>query len=92
MESKSGLKSIIPGKKEIGLMVLRGFGLFLTVSGMAGIALVVGPLNHVVTDLTFTPVFESKVYAFLLCLLMAVIGGAIDFLTNEGLKAIERQR
>jgi hypothetical protein len=92
MESESGLKSIVPGKKAIGLMVLRGFGLFLTVSGMAGIALVVGPLNHVVTDLTFTPVFESKVYAFLLCLLMAVIGGAIDFLTNEGLKAIERQR
>jgi hypothetical protein len=92
MESKAGLQSIIPGKKAIGLMVLRGFGLFLTVSGMAGITLVAGPLNHVLTDLTFTPVFESKVYAFLLCLLMAVIGGAIDFFTNEGLKAIEMQR
>jgi len=92
MEGQTGLRSIVPGKNEIGLMVLRGFGLFLTVSGMVGITLVAGPLNHVLTDLTFTPVFDSKVYAFLLCLLMAVVGGAIDFFTNEGLKAIERRR
>ena len=92
MEGKTGLKSIVPGKNAIGLMVERGFGLFLTVSGMVGITLVAGPLNHILKDMTFTPIFDSKVYAFLLCLLMAVIGGAIDFFTNAGLKALERQR
>ena len=90
MSEKTGLKSIIPGKKAIGLMVLRGFGLFLTVSGMVGMTLILGPLDRIVQDLTFTPVFDSKLYAFLLCLLLAVIGGAIDFLTNEGLKALEK--
>ena len=90
MSEKRGLKSIIPGGKAIGLMVLRGFGLFLTISGMAGITLLLGPLDRIITDLSFTPVFDSKIYAFLLCLLMAVIGGAIDFLTNEGLKALEK--
>ena len=89
MNQNKRSKSIIPGKKAIAFMVLRGFGLFLSVSGMAGIALVAGPLNHVLKDLTFTPVFESKVYAFLLCLLMAVVGGALDFFANLGLKAIE---
>ena len=91
MGGKNGLKTIMPGNKAIGLMVVRGFGLFLTVSGMVGIALIAGPLNHILKDLTFTPVFDSKVYAFLICLSMTVIGGAMDFLTNEGLKALERQ-
>jgi len=87
-QSKSG-KSIIPSGKAIGFMVIRGFGLFLSVSGMAGIAIVLGPLNSVVRDLTFTPIFESKAYAFLLCLAMAVVGGALDFVANLGLKRIE---
>jgi hypothetical protein len=82
-------KSIVPGKKAIAFMVLRGFGLFLSVSGMVGIALVAGPLNHILKDLTFTPVFDSKVYAFLLCLLMAIVGGALDFFANLGIKATE---
>ncbi len=87
-EGKSG-KSIIPSGKEIGFMVVRGFGLFLSVSGMAGIALVLGPLNSIIKDLTFTPIFDSKGYAFLFCLLMAVVGGALDFFANLGLKRIE---
>ena len=82
-------KSIIPSWKAIGFMVVRGFGMFLSVSGMAGITIVLGPLNSVVRDLTFTPIFESKAYAFLLCLAMAVVGGALDFVANLGLKAID---
>jgi len=70
MGGKNGLKTIMPGNKAIGLMVVRGFGL----------------------DLTFTPVFDSKVYAFLICLSMTVVGGTLDFLTSEGLKALERQK
>jgi hypothetical protein len=87
-QKKSG-KSIIPSGKEIGFMVVRGFGLFLSVSGMAGIALVLGPLNSIIKDLTFTPIFDSKGYAFLFCLLMAVVGGALDFFANLGLKRLE---
>jgi hypothetical protein len=86
-QSKSG-KSIIPSGKAIGFMVVRGFGLFLSVSGMVGITLVLGPLNSVIKGLTITPVFDSKVYAFLLCLAMAVVGGALDFVANLGLKSI----
>lgn len=89
MSQSKGSKSIVPSGKAIGFMVVRGFGLFLSVSGMAGIALVLGPLNSVIKDLTFTPVFESKAYAFLFCLLMAVAGGALDFFANIGLKKIE---
>jgi hypothetical protein len=92
MGGNTGLKSIMPGNKAIGLMVVRGFGLFLTVSGMVGIALIAGPLNHILKDLTFTPIFDSKLYAFLICLSMTVVGGALDFFTNEGLKALERQK
>jgi len=87
-QGKSG-KSIIPSGKAIGFMVIRGFGLFLSVSGMVGIALVLGPLDRILTEPTFTPIFESKAYAFLFCLLMAVVGGALDFVANLGLKRIE---
>ena len=89
MSQKKGIKSIIPSGKAIGFMVIRGFGLFLSVSGMVGITLVAGPLNSILKDLTFTPIFESKAYAFLFCLLMAVVGGAMDFFANLGLKKIE---
>ena len=88
MSQSKSAKSIIPSGKAIGFMVIRGFGLFFSVAGMTGIALVLGPLNHILQDLTFTPVFDSKVYAFLLCLLMAVVGGALDFAANLGLKRI----
>jgi len=88
MSERKGIKSIIPSGKAIGFMVIRGFGLFLSVSGMVGIALVLGPLDSIIKDLTFTPIFESKAYAFLLCLAMAVVGGALDFAANLGLKRI----
>jgi len=87
MERKKGERSIVPGKKVIGLMVVRGVGLFLTVSGLAGITLILGPLNLVMQDLTFTPIFESELYAFLLCLLMCIIGGAMDYIAHLGLKS-----
>jgi len=95
MSNKTGLKSIIPSKKAIGLMVLRGFGLFLTISGMVGMTLILGPLNHILAlpeGMEYTLVFGSKPPAFFSCMGLAVIGGAIDFLTNEGLKSLERQR
>lgn len=89
MSEKAGLKSILPSGKGIGFMVLRGFGLFLSVSGMAGIALILGPLNHIVRDLEFTLVFGSKPPAFFACLGLAIVGGAMDFFANLGLKNLE---
>jgi hypothetical protein len=89
MSQSKGVKSIIPGKKAIGFMVVRGFGLFLSVSGMAGIALVLGPLDRVIEIKDMTLIFDSKGLAFLFCLLMAIVGGALDFLANLGLKKIE---
>lgn len=89
MAQAKGMKSIIPSKKAIGFMVLRGFGMFLSVTGMAGITLVLGPLDRILIGLEFTPIFESKGLAFLFCFLSCVVGGALDFFANLGLKNIE---
>ena len=91
MGGETGLKSIVPGWKEIGFMVIRGFGLFLSVSGMVGMALILGPLNHILQDVEFTLVFGSKPPAFFSCLGLAVVGGALDFFANTGLKKLGSQ-
>ena len=88
MAQKTGLKGMIPSKKAIGWMVVRGFGQFLTVTGMAGITLVLGPLDRILLGLQFTPVFDSKGLAFLFCLLCCILGGALDFFANRSLKAL----
>ncbi len=92
MSSPTGSASIVPSGKEVGLMVVRGFGMFLSVSGMAGMALILGPLNHILQDMEFTLVFGSKPPAFFSCLGLAVVGGALDYFANIGLKAIDRQK
>jgi hypothetical protein len=92
MSGSSGFASIVPSGKEVGLMVVRGFGMFLSVSGMAGMALILGPLNHILQDMEFTLVFGSKPPAFFSCLGLAVVGGALDYFANIGLKAIDRQK
>jgi len=91
MSEKTGSTSIVPSGKEIGFMVIRGFGLFLSVSGMVGMALILGPLNHIMQDLEFTLVFGSKLPAFFSCFGLAVLGGALDFFANLGLKNLEQQ-
>ncbi|MCK4362739.1 MAG: hypothetical protein KAW13_05605 [Dehalococcoidia bacterium] len=92
MSEKTGLNSIIPSGKEIGFIVIRGFALFLSVSGMVGMALILGPLNHILQDMEFTLVFGSKAAAFFSCLGLAVVGGALDFFANLGIKGLEKQR
>ena len=92
MSEKTGLMSIIPSGKEIGFMVIRGFGLFLSVSGMVGMTLILGPLNHILQDMEFTLVFGSKPPAFFSCMGLAVVGGALDFFANMGLKGLEKQQ
>jgi hypothetical protein len=89
MSENTGLKSIMPSGKEIGFMVLRGFGMFLSVSGMVGMTLVAGPLDLILQDLEFTPLSGSEPLAFVACLGLAVVGGALDFFANLGLKGLE---
>ena len=89
MSEKTGLKALMPSGKEIGFLVLEGFGLFLTVSGMVGITLILGPLNHILQDLEFTLIFGSKPPAFLVCFAACVVGGAMDFFAKRGLKGLE---
>ena len=51
MTEKTGLKAIVPSGKEVGLLVVQGFGLFLTVSGMIGMSFILGPLNHILKSI-----------------------------------------
>ena len=90
MAQESGLKALMPSGKEIAWMVVRGFGMFLSVSGMVGMALILGPLNHIMLDLDFGLVFGSKPPAFFSCMGLAVLGGALDFFANRGLKSLEK--
>ncbi len=87
MSEKTGLMSNMPSGKEIGFMVVAGFGLFLTVSGMVGMTLAVGPLNHI---LDWNPAIGvSKGAAFGACFGLCVVGGALDFFAKRGLKGLE---
>ena len=90
MSEKTGLMSIMPSGKEIGFMVVAGFGLFLSVSGMVGITLVVGPLKDILgwePDLSI-----GKGAAFGACFGLCVVGGALDFVAKLGLKGLEKQK
>jgi len=86
------MKEKIPGKKEIAFMVIEGFGLFLTVTGMVGIGLVLGPLNHIIEGLEYTIVFDNTISAFFLCIGFCVAGGILDFVSKSALKSIEKQK
>ena len=86
------MKGMIPSKKEIGFMVIEGFGLFLTVTGMVGITFILGPLNHVIKDLEFTLIFDNSASAFFLCFGFCVLGGALDFVAKSALKSIEKKK
>jgi hypothetical protein len=54
--------------------------------------LILGPLNHIIQDLdiNYTLVFGSKPPAFFACMGLAVVGGALDFFANLGLKGLEK--
>jgi hypothetical protein len=82
----------IPGPKAIAFMVVRGFGQFLSVTGMVGITLVIGPLDLVIGKLNFDLLADSKGITFLACLGFCVAGGVLDFFANEALKAIDEKR
>ena len=92
MGAKSGLKAMMPSKKEIGFMVIEGFGLFLTVTGMVGITFILGPLNHILKDLEYTMIFDNTASSFFVCFGLCVVGGALDFFAKTALKSIEKKK
>jgi len=86
MSSKKPTLSI-PSGKEIGFMALKGLGTFFTITGMVGISLVLGPLSGIV-KFEFTTIFGNVLYDFLFCILLCVIGGAIEFVSDAFIKSL----
>jgi len=82
---KSVLFTQVQDKRIIGFMVLKGFGTFVIVTGLVGLSLLLGPLNLIV-KFEFTPLFGSIVYSVILCLLLCVIGGALEFFADAYIK------
>lgn len=79
----------IPSGKQIGFMALQGFGMFFTITGMAGISLILGPLNLIV-KFEFTTMFGNAIYDFLFCIFLCIIGGAISFVSDAFIKDLSR--
>jgi len=66
-------------------MVLKGFGTFVIVTGLIGLSFLLGPLNLIV-KFEFTPMFGSIVYSAVVCLVLCVIGGALEFFADAYIK------
>jgi len=82
---KSVLFTQVQDKRIIGFMVLKGFGTFVIVTGLIGLSFLLGPLNLIV-NFEFTPLFGSIVYSAILCLILCVIGGALEFFADAYIK------
>jgi len=82
---KTVLLTQVQDKRIIGFMVLKGFGTFVIVTGMIGISLILGPLNPIVT-FEFAPMFGSVLYSVIVCLLLCVIGGSMEFFADSYIK------
>nr|MDO8081189.1 hypothetical protein [Candidatus Freyarchaeota archaeon] len=82
---KSALSAPVKDKRIIGLMVVRGFGMFLLVAGMIGIAIIAGPLNHIL-GIEYCKIFGNRLLDFLLSFLLTVAGGAIEFVADAFIK------
>lgn len=75
----------VEDKRIIAFMVLKGFGTFVIVTGLIGLSFLLGPLNLIV-KFEFTPMFGSIVYSAIVCLVLCVIGGALEFFADAYIK------
>jgi putative Mn2+ efflux pump MntP len=86
---EASIKSVVfhqvEDKRIIAFMVLKGFGTFVIVTGLIGLSFLLGPLNLVV-KFEFTPMFGSAVYSAIFCLVLCVIGGALEFFADAYIK------
>lgn len=85
IDAKAALFTPVEDKRVILFMVAKGFGRFLSVVGLVGIALVTGPLD-IIIEFGFTTIFGNTLLDFLLCFLLTVIGGAIEFFGDAFIK------
>jgi len=87
IDAKAAFSTPMRDKRVILFMVVRGFGMFLLVTGMVGIAFVSGPLNHILGVETAT-IYGNTALDFLLCFLLSIIGGTIDFVGDAFVKQL----
>jgi hypothetical protein len=86
---EASIKSVVfhqvEDKRIIAFMVLKGFGTFVIVTGLIGLSFLLGPLNLII-KFEFTPLFGSIVYSAIVCLVLCVIGGALEFFADAYIK------
>jgi len=85
------LSSQVKDKRVIAFMVLKGFGTFVIVTGLIGLSFILGPLNLIV-KFEYTTIFGNTIYAVVFCLLLCVIGGALEFLSDAYIKYLSREK
>jgi hypothetical protein len=88
---KSVLFNQVQDKRIIAFMVLKGFGTFVIVTGLIGLSFLLGPLNLIV-KFEFTPMFGSVIYSAVFCLILCVIGGALEFFADAYIKFLSREK
>ena len=86
---EASIKSVVfhqvEDKRIIAFMVLKGFGTFVIVTGLIGLSLLLGPLNLII-KFEFTPMFGSIAYSAIVCLVLCIIGGALEFFADAYIK------
>ncbi|VVB60630.1 Uncharacterised protein [uncultured archaeon] len=92
---KTSIKTVlfhqVQDKRIIAFMVIKGFGTFVIVTGLIGLSFIIGPLNLIV-KFEFTPLFGSVVYSTIFCLVLCVIGGAIEFFADAYIKFLSSEK
>ena len=92
---EASIKSVVfhqvEDKRIIAFMVLKGFGTFVIVTGLIGLSFLLGPLNLII-KFEFTPMFGSIVYSAIVCLVLCVIGGALEFFADAYIKYLSSEQ
>ena len=88
---KSVLFNQVKDKRIIAFMVLKGFGTFIIVTGLIGLSFILGPLNLIV-KFEFTPMFGNIIYSTVFCLMLCVIGGALEFFADAYIKYLSSEK
>jgi hypothetical protein len=81
----------VQDKRIIAFMVLKGFGTFIIVTGLIGLSFILGPLNLIV-KFEFTPMFGNIIYSTVFCLVLCVIGGALEFFADAYIKYLSSEK
>jgi hypothetical protein len=88
---KSVLFNQVKDKRIIAFMVLKGFGTFIIVTGLIGLSFILGPLNLIV-KFEFTTMFGNIIYSTVFCLVLCVIGGALEFFADAYIKYLSSEK